>query len=261
MPWWRRVRGGELGQHVTQSGFYNEGSESVRASLLSDEVYGRDRTSHVVAILTPPDDKKVTDKDWQKKVVGELDQVVKDHPDQIVGWVGWLKAPPDTTDPTVSQMKTQDLRHTFVSIPLKGDDDDTILKNYQTVQPDLEKINGGDIKLAGLNPLASELTGTIGTDQQRAEVVIIPLVAVVLFFVFGGAVAAALPAIIGGLTIGGALGILRFTAEFGPVHYFAQPVVTMMASVSPSTTGCSSSADSGRNWPKAMTSRPRFEDR
>ncbi|OBB06538.1 MMPL family transporter, partial [Mycolicibacterium fortuitum] len=51
---------------------------------------------------------------------------------------------------------------------------------------------------------------------------------VVLFFVFGGAVAAALPAIIGGLTIGGALGILRFTAEFGPVHFFAQPVVTMM---------------------------------
>lgn len=221
------VFGASLGQHVTQSGFYNEGSESVRASLLSDEVYGRDRTSHVVAILTPPDDKKVTDKDWQKKVVGELDQVVKDHPDQIVGWVGWLKAP-DTTDPTVSQMKTEDLRHTFVSIPLKGDDDDTILKNYQTVQPDLEKINGGDIKLAGLNPLASELTGTIGTDQQRAEVVIIPLVAVVLFFVFGGAVAAALPAIIGGLTIGGALGILRLTAEFGPVHYFAQPVVTMM---------------------------------
>ncbi len=86
--------GASLGQHVTQSGFYNEGSESVRASLLSDEVYGRDRTSHVVAILTPPDDKKVTDKDWQKKVVGELDQVVKDHPDQIVGWVGWLKAPP-----------------------------------------------------------------------------------------------------------------------------------------------------------------------
>ena len=221
------VFGASLGQHVTQSGFYNEGSESVRASLLSDEVYGRDRTSHVVAILTPPDDKLVTDKDWQKKVVGELDQVVKDHPDQIVGWVGWLKAP-DTTDPTVSQMKTEDLRHTFVSIPLKGDDDDTILKNYQTVQPDLEKINGGDIKLAGLNPLASELTGTIGTDQARAEVVIIPLVAVVLFFVFGGAVAAALPAIIGGLTIGGALGILRITAEFGPVHYFAQPVVTMM---------------------------------
>ena len=49
------VYGSSLGEHVTQSGFYNEGSESVAASVLGDEVYGRDRTSLVVAILTPPD--------------------------------------------------------------------------------------------------------------------------------------------------------------------------------------------------------------
>ncbi|MCV7204376.1 MMPL family transporter [Mycolicibacterium peregrinum] len=219
------VYGASLGEHVTQSGFYDEGSQSVQASLLGDEVYGRDRTSHVVAILTPPDDKKVTDKAWQKTVTEELDKVVADHPDQIQGWVGWLKAPDVAS---LAAMKTEDGRHTFISVPLKGDDDDAILKNYQAVEPDLQQVNGGDIKLAGLNPLASELTGTIGTDQKRAELAIVPLVAVVLFFVFGGAVAAALPAIIGGLTIGGALGILRFTAEFGPVHFFAQPVVTMM---------------------------------
>jgi len=221
------IYGSSLGKHVTQSGFYDDGSESVQASVLADQVYGRDRTSHVVAILTPPDGKKVDNPDWQTKVVGELNDFVKAHDDKVVGWVGWLRAP-DSTDATVQQMKTADLAHTFVSIPLKGDNDDDILKNYQAVEPDLQQINGGNIELAGLNPLASELTGTIGTDQKRAELAIIPLVAIVLFFVFGGVVAAALPAIIGGLTIGGALGILRFTAEFGPVHYFAQPVVTMM---------------------------------
>ena len=56
----------------------------------------------------------------------------------------------------------------------------------------------------------------------------IPLVCVVLFFVFGGVIAAALPGIIGGLTIAGALGIMRLFAEFMPVHFFAQPVVTLM---------------------------------
>ena len=117
---------------------------------------------------------------------------------------------------------------TFVSVPLKGDDDDTILKNYQAIEPDLQKINDGHIQLAGLNPLASELTGTIGEDQKRAEVAAIPLVCVVLFFVFGGVIAAALPGIIGGLTIAGALGIMRLFAEFMPVHFFAQPVVTLM---------------------------------
>ena len=36
------------------------------------------------------------------------------------------------------------------------------------------------------------------------------------------------PAIVGGLTIAGALGIVRLLAEFMPVHFFAQPVVTLM---------------------------------
>ncbi len=221
------VYGISLGEHVTQSGFYDDGSQSVAASIAADKAYGRDRTSHVVAILTPPDGKKVDDPDWMKKTTEELDTLVADHPDQIEAWVGWLKAP-TTTLATVQQMKTEDLSKTFVSIPLKGDDDDTILKNYQAVEPDLQQVNGGHIQLAGLNPLASELTGTIGEDQQRAEVAAIPLVCVVLFFVFGGVIAAALPGVIGGLTIAGALGIMRLFAEFMPVHFFAQPVVTLM---------------------------------
>ena len=221
------IYGIDLGKHVTQSGFYDEGSQSVTASLVADGAYGRDRTSHVVAILTPPGDKKVDDPQWSKEMVTELDDFTKKHEDKVVGWAGWLRAP-DSTDATVAQMKTADKRHTFVSIPLKGDSDDEILKNYQDVAPDLHQVNDGDIELAGLNPLASELTGTIGVDQQRAEVAAIPLVAVLLFFVFGGVIAASLPAIIGGLSILGALGIMRLIADFTPVHFFAQPVVTLI---------------------------------
>jgi RND superfamily putative drug exporter len=221
------VYGMDLGKHVTQSGFYDDASQSVKASVTADDVYGRDRTSHVVAILTPPDGKKVDDPAWSKKVVGELDDLVKDHSDKIVGWVGWLKAQ-DSTSETVQQMKTADMSKTFVSIPLKGDSDDEILTNYQKVEPDLLQLNDGHIQLAGLNPLASELTGTIAEDQQRGEVLGVPLVCVVLFFVFGGVVAAALPGIIGGLTIAGALGIMRLVSEFTPVNFFAQPVVTLI---------------------------------
>lgn len=60
------------------------------------------------------------------------------------------------------------------------------------------------------------------------EVLALPLVAVVLFFVFGGVIAAGLPVMVGGLCIAGALGIMRFLAIFGPVHYFAQPVVSLI---------------------------------
>ena len=220
------IYGASLGQHVTQSGFYDDTSQSVKASVLADDVYGRDRLSHIVAVLDAPEGKKANDPQWSKKMKSELDKVVADHPDQILYWRGYLESP--TGDPTTNAALANDGTRTFVVMPLKGDDDDTILKNYQVIAPDLQTVDDGKIKLAGLQPIASELTGTIGEDQKRAEVAAIPLVAVVLFFVFGTVIAASLPAIIGGLTIMGALGIMRLAAEFTPVHFFAQPVVTLI---------------------------------
>jgi trehalose monomycolate/heme transporter len=219
------IFGMSLGKHVTQSGFYDGGSQSVKASVLGDNTYGRDRTSHIVATFTAP--KTVDDPAWRQKIVNELNEFKKDHPDQVVGWAGWLAAP-NSTDPIIKGMASEDKKHTFVSIPLKGDDDDTILNNYKSIAPDLQKLDGGTVQLAGLEPIANALTGTIATDQKRMEVLALPMVAVVLFLVFGGVVAASLPVMVGGLSIAGALGIMRFIAMFGPVHFFAQPVVTMM---------------------------------
>ncbi len=221
------VFGVSLGDHVTQSGFYDDNSQSVRASVLADEVYGRDRTGHVVAVFPAPNGKTVDDPVWSKKVSDELNAFVKDHPDQVIGWAGYLRAP-DSDSHVVQGMKTADKKYTFASIPLKGDDDDTILNNYKDIAADLQKLDGGNVELAGLEPVSDGLTGTIAKDQKRMEVLALPLVAVVLFLVFGGVVAAFLPVLVGGLAIAGALGILRFTAMFGPVHFFAQPVVTMI---------------------------------
>jgi RND superfamily putative drug exporter len=216
-----------LGDHVTQSGFYDATSQSVKASVLGDEVYGRDRTGHIVAVLPAPDGKTIDDPTWSKKTVAELNTFVQDHPDQVMGWAGYLRAP-DAKSQVVQGMKTADKKYTFVSIPLKGSDDDTILINYKDVAPDLQKIDDGNVELAGLQPVASALTGTIATDQKRMEVLALPLVAVVLFLVFGGVIAACLPVMVGGLSIAGALGILRLIAIFGPVHFFAQPVVSLI---------------------------------
>jgi trehalose monomycolate/heme transporter len=216
------VFGVSLGSHVTQSGFYDDNSESAQASRLADQVYGRDRTGHIVAIYTAPDGKTVDDPDFGKTVLDNLARVQRDHPNEILRSVGYFTRPD-----LLSNMADASKKHAFMSIQLKGDNDDVILNNYKTVQQDFA-IPGVDVKLAGLLPLANELTGTIGEDQRRAEVLALPLVAVVLFFVFGGVVAATLPVMVGGLSILGALGIMRLIALSGPVHYFAQPVVTLV---------------------------------
>lgn len=224
------VFGMSLGKHVTQSGFYDDGSQSVKASILGDKTYGRDRTAQIVATFTAPDGKTVDDPAWRQQTVDELNKFVKDHPDQVLGWAGYLALAPGTAPPNaqIKGMETEDKKHTFVTIPLKGDDDDTILNNYKVIAPDLQKLDGGKIELAGLEPVANALTGTIASDQKLLEYLGLPLVTVVLFLVFGGAVAAGLPVIVGGLSIAGSLGILRFAAIFGPVHFFAQPVVSLI---------------------------------
>ncbi len=216
------IYGMSLGKHVTQSGFYDEGSQSVHASIVGDEAYGRDTSSHIIAIYTAPEGKTVDDPAFQKKVLDNLAEVEKDHPDQILRSIGYFKSPE-----ILKNMSDADKQHAFMSIQLKGDNDDTILNNYKEVKDDFN-VPGVDVKLAGLQPLAEQLTGTIGKDQQRAEIAAIPLVAVLLFFVFGGVVAAILPALIGGLSIAAALGIMRLVADFAPVHFFAQPVVTLI---------------------------------
>ncbi len=221
------IFGISLGKHVTQSGFFDDSSQSVKASILGDDTYGRDRTSHIVATFTAPRGKTVDDPAWSKQIKDQLDKFKADHPDQVLGWVGYLAAP-NSTNPVVKGMATEDKRHTFVSIPLKGDSDDSILNNYKEIAPDLQKLDGGKVGVAGLEPVANGLTGTIETDQRRMEVLALPLVAVVLFLVFGGVVAACLPVMVGGLAIAGALGIMRFIAMFSPVNFFAQPVVTMI---------------------------------
>ena len=211
-----------LGSHLTQSGFYDDGSESANASRLADEAYGRDTSGHIVAIYSAPDGKTVDDREFTKKILDNLAQVERDRPDQILRSVGYFKSPK-----LLRNMADAAKKHAFMSIQLKGDDDDTILNNYKVVQHDFA-VPGVDVKLAGLQPLASELMGTIGEDQKRAELLAVPLVAVVLFFVFGGVVAAFLPAMVGGLSIAGSLGVMRLVAIDGPVHYFAQPVVTLI---------------------------------
>jgi len=77
------VYGISLGQHVTQSGFYDEGSQSVHASVVSDKAYGRDTSGHIIGIYTAPEGKTVDDPAFKKKILDNLAEVEKNHPDQV----------------------------------------------------------------------------------------------------------------------------------------------------------------------------------
>ena len=105
------VFGMSLGAHITRSGFYDDNSESAKAARLADQVYGRDTSGHIVAIYTAPEGKTVDDRDFAKKILDNLAQVEKNHPNQILRSVGYFKRPD-----LLRNMADASKKHAFMSI-------------------------------------------------------------------------------------------------------------------------------------------------
>ncbi|MGF7120987.1 MMPL family transporter [Rhodococcus sp. BE178] len=217
--------GSGLGAHLSQSGLDDPGSESVAAARLADGTFGRDATGDVVAMYTAPDGKTVDDPAFSAKVTDSLQRLVQDHPDQVAKINGSYFPVPNT--PRLPAFATTDRTHALASIALKGDNDTAITNNFREIK-DAFQIDGVEVQLAGMQPVASAINDTIANDIHRMEILAIPAVGVLLFFVFGGAVAAALPLIVGGLTIVGANGIVRVITHFTEVNAFVASVVSLI---------------------------------
>ncbi|MFC4374038.1 MMPL family transporter [Nocardia halotolerans] len=215
-----------LGDRLTQSGWFDPGSESVQGAEIADEAFGRDHMADVIVMYNAPEGKTIDDPEFQQKIVDNLSTAVAEHPDHIdkINGTYW-KVGDAPAVPSVFGSK--DKKHAFASIAIVGDNDTVIMTNYRAVQ-DAFYIPGVDVEVSGLQPLAVTLTDTMDHDSKRMEMLAFPAVAVLLFFIFGGIVAAALPLIIGGLTIIGATGLVMGLTNFTEVNIFVGGVVSMI---------------------------------
>ncbi len=136
--------------------------------------------SHVAIFQAPSQDQ--THPPGQRRSLRQLKpgSASRITPTCVLGWAGYLRA-------------SRGDRHGFtadksapVSIPACwATTDDTILNNYHA--PDPQRLDGGTVKLAGLQNrrVAGAPPAPSPPHQRRMEVLAPPLVAVVLFFVFG----------------------------------------------------------------------------
>ena len=216
-----------LADHLTSSGLFDPNSESVEAAEISDEAFGRDHNADVLVLYTAPEGRTVdSDPAFRDKIVDSLNRLPREHPDQIakVNGAYWKT---ETGEAQPSVFGSKDKTKTFASVAIVGNNDDEMVRNYRAVQ-DAFFIDGVDVQVAGLQPVAGTLNDTMAHDTKRMELLAIPAVGVLLFFIFGGVVAAALPLIIGGLTIIAANGILTGVAQVTDVNTFVGAVVSMI---------------------------------
>jgi RND superfamily putative drug exporter len=86
--------------------------------------------------------------------------------------------------------------------------------------------NGAKIYVAGFAAISAEINSTISEDLARAEAIAVPIILLLLVFVFGSLVAAGLPLLIGGLSIVGSFFFVWVSAQFTDTSVFALNLIT-----------------------------------
>ncbi|UAK33806.1 MMPL family transporter [Nocardia asteroides] len=216
-----------LEHHLSSSGWDDPTSESAQAARIADAAFGRDHNSDVILLYTAPEGRTIDDPEFSGKVVANLASLPREHPDEITKINGtyWRNDAGIPAQPSVFGAK--DKKHAFASVAINGNNDTEMVRNYRKVK-DVFYIPGVDVQVTGLQAVAGTLNDTMASDQKRMEMLAIPAVAVLLFFIFGGLVAAGLPLVVGGLTVIGANGIIMVLTKFTEVNSFVSGVVSMI---------------------------------
>lgn len=217
------IFGTKLGDRMSQEGWDDPGSSSTAAARIELETFGRDNDSDVVLLFTAPEGTSFDDAEVFSSISGYLDGLIENNPDEVSHINSYF----DTRN---QNLLSKDGTQTFAALGLKGDGEQT-LKDFREIEDQLHPDNlagGVTTEVAGATAVADALDEGMAGDISRAEVFALPFVAILLLIVFGSVVAAAMPLIVGILSILGSLGILAILAGFFQVNVFAQSVVTLL---------------------------------
>ncbi|MEV4237684.1 MMPL family transporter [Nocardia sp. NPDC049737] len=220
--------GRDLAGRLTQEGWFDESSESVAAAKIADATFGRDTDSDIVLLYTAPEGMTVDDPTVRAAVTNSLKQLLAQHPDRI------LKIDSYWDSPFAAQATDASHTHAFASVGLRGEGTATV-ENYTAIKGELGagRAGGGPggttVQLAGLQPIVEGINQGMQDDIRRAEIIALPIVAILLYFVFGGVVGALLPVLIGGMTVLGTQGTIRMLTDHIAVNVFASAVVTLVS--------------------------------
>jgi RND superfamily putative drug exporter len=195
-------------------GYDNPNSDSARVFELLDSKFDT-QTPEVVLIADMPTLVDTTDsRTIGRDLLNELKQI--EGVDTVTSYYT-LGAPPS--------LRSTDGKAAYFFVKLSDD----------SAQSDVGKnisdeftgdYNGAKIYVAGFAAISSEINSTISEDLARAEAIAVPLILLLLVFVFGSLIAAGLPLLIGGLAIVGSFFFIWVSAQFTDTSVFALNLIT-----------------------------------
>ncbi|TQC41460.1 MMPL family transporter [Rhodococcus sp. WS4] len=202
---------------LSSGGFIDPGSESAEVARIVQDNLGP-QTPDIIVIYTAPDGKTLDD--IGPEATASLDRFAAEVPTYSVTSY-W------TAEATRKQLMVSE-DGTKASAAITVDPDAGITAaTFNDLLPKLE-VEGIDTEFAGNSVVGVAFNNRLQQDLVLAEAIALPITLVLLVFIFGGLVAAAVPVFVGLLSIFSALATLRLLTLFTEVSSFAINVASLL---------------------------------
>ncbi|BCJ48947.1 hypothetical protein Asp14428_04220 [Actinoplanes sp. NBRC 14428] len=233
---------GVFGQ-LSEGGYTDPGSESSRAAEVVREALGP-QGGDVVAIYRPGQG-SIDDPALGRRIEARLAALPKSSVTAVAGyWPG-----------RAGQFAAADRRSAVAVLTLAGEDEGEKLEAFREIGDKLS-VAGATVQLAGGAPLGDASAARSTEDLAFAEAVSLPIVLILLLFIFGSLVAASLPVLVGGCAVLGSLGCCTRSRTPTTSTRSRSTWPACSGSAWRSTTGCSWWGGSGRSRASGVR-RPR----
>lgn len=208
---------------LSASGFQDPTSESARASQLLTDAFGRSGTQMVVTVAAPDGATEPA----ARAVGTDIARRLSESPHATNVTSAWT-APAAAA----AELVSKDGKIGLIVADISGGENDAT-KYAQTLTDQLvpdAPIEPGDITVrsGGVAMVNAQITSQSQRDLLLMEAIAIPLSFLVLVWVFGGLVAAALPVAVGAMAIVGSMSVLRLITLGTDVSIFALNLSTAM---------------------------------
>ncbi|MGA7053321.1 MAG: MMPL family transporter, partial [Mycobacterium sp.] len=213
------VFGVPVANSLSAGGFQDPAAESARATGLLTDKFGRGEVQ-LLLVVTAPDGVGGS----AARAAGlDIVNQIQDQP-YVINVVSPWTAPPQAAADLVSR----DGRSGLVVAGIAGGEKEAPSRAKALSQSVLSRHRDVAVLPGGSGMVFSEINSQTARDVLAMESIAFPVSFVVLVWVFGGLVAAALPVVVGGLAIVGSLSILRLVATTTDVSIFALSLSTAL---------------------------------
>ena len=203
---------------LSSGGWLDANSESAAVSARLDTQFGAGKSSVIALVRSETSGADATSPTFQAAVASTVAGLATTP--HVAGVVGYAQ-----TGDARFISTSGDAAYVLVELDLTDEQSVTVVDQVRAA---LAPPAGYTYQLTGYGPITKDSADQSEKDLQKAEVVSLPVVALVLFLVFASIVAAGMPLLVAGLAIPSSLALIYLVAQQVEMSIFVLNIATML---------------------------------